>query len=81
MFSKQNFITWFLTEFQKNQVLENQVSKKQVLEKPVFVFRKDYYENIVLNYLVLLYDHTLLAQSPRTLFCIYILKEILLEKF
>ena len=75
------FLSIFLIEFQKNKVLENQVSEKQVLEKLVFILEKNFCQNIVLIYLVLIYDHTLALQISRTLFCIYLSKENLLEKY
>ena len=71
---KQKFITRFLTEFQKNKVSKNQFFKKQVLEKRIFTLEKIFYQNMVLIYLVLTYDHTPVIYSPRTLFCIYLSK-------
>jgi len=50
------------------------------LEKLIFVLRKEFCQNMVLIYLVLIHDHTLVLQDPKTLFCIYISKEFSLEK-
>ena len=80
MFSNKILLPGFLPSFRKTSFGKSGF-EKQVLEKLVFDLEKIFYQDIVLIYLVLIYDHTLLSQSPRTLFCIYILKEILLEKY
>ena len=66
------------------------VSEKQVLEKSSFgktsfgktgfCFRKECCQNMILIYLVLIHDHTLVLKIPRTLSCIYISKEFSLKK-
>ena len=42
---------------------------------------RNFYQNKVQIFLVLIYDHTLVLISPRTLFCIYLSKEVLSEEF
>ena len=79
VFSYKILLPGFLPSFRKIKFQKPSFAKTS-FEKISFCFEKDFYQNIVLNYLVLIYDHTLLAQRLRTLFCFYKLKEILLEK-
>ena len=61
----------------ENQSLEKSFLEKKVFGKTVFVWKKDFCQNIVQVFLVLIYDHTLIFTSPRTLFCSPLSKEFL----
>ena len=74
---KQIFITKFLTKFRKNKVWKNRFWKNKFLEKQSLFRKRIFYQNKVQIILVLIYDHTLVLISPKTLFCIYPSKEFL----
>ena len=67
----------FLPSFEKTKFWKICFWKNKFLEKP-FLFRKRIFIKIKFkSFLVLIYDHTLVFISPRTLFCIYQSKEFL----